>query len=240
MLDLPPYASIYLGAEGMLGGDARDRVAGFWRALGLVPPAEPDHLAALLGLAAALADAERDEPEPARALLWREARRALLAEHLLPWTGAYLHKLAAVAPPAYAAWGALLGRTLAAEEGALGAPATLPLHLREAPALEPPERIGGRAFVDALLAPVRSGMILTPHRPRPRRPRARPRPAHRRAPVRPACAARPGRPGRARLARRRGRPLGRAPGRRRDRCVLAGARARRRRAAAKRRHGGPG
>jgi sulfite exporter TauE/SafE len=36
----------------MLGGAARERVAGFWRAVGLVPPPEPDHLAALLGLAA--------------------------------------------------------------------------------------------------------------------------------------------------------------------------------------------
>ncbi len=160
VFDLPPYASMYVGAEGMLGGAARDRVAGFWRALGLVPPPEPDHLAALLGLAAALADAERDEREPARAVLWREARRALLAEHLLPWTGAYLYKLAAVASPAYVAWGALLGRTLAAEVEVLGAPAILALHLREAPALEPPEHAGGGAFVDALLTPVRSGMIL--------------------------------------------------------------------------------
>ena len=30
-----PYASVYLGAEGMLGGEARDRIAGFRRALGL-------------------------------------------------------------------------------------------------------------------------------------------------------------------------------------------------------------
>ena len=34
----------------MLGGEARDRIAGFWRALGLVPPPEPDHLAVMLGL----------------------------------------------------------------------------------------------------------------------------------------------------------------------------------------------
>jgi TorA maturation chaperone TorD len=161
VLALPPYASIYLGREGMLGGAARDRVAGFWRALGLVPPAEPDHLAALLGLAAALADAERDEREPARAVLAREARHALLTEHLLPWAGPYLAKLAALAPPSYLAWGALLQDALAAETAALGPPATLPTALRDAPALEPPERTGGRAFTAGLLAPVRSGMILT-------------------------------------------------------------------------------
>jgi TorA maturation chaperone TorD len=161
VLGLPPYASVYLGAEGMLGGAARDRVAGFWRALGLVPPHEPDHLAALLGLAAALAEAERDEREPARAVLARQARNALLVEHLLSWTGPYLAKLATLAPPCYQAWGALLHDALTAEAAALGPPATLPLQLREAPALEPPDRTGGHAFVDALLAPVRSGIILT-------------------------------------------------------------------------------
>ena len=47
VFQLYPYASVYLGAEGMLGGEARDRIAGFWRALGQVPPAEPDHLAVM-------------------------------------------------------------------------------------------------------------------------------------------------------------------------------------------------
>ena len=50
VFQLYPYASVYLGAEGMIGGEARDRIAGFWRALRLTPPAEPDHLTALLGL----------------------------------------------------------------------------------------------------------------------------------------------------------------------------------------------
>ena len=48
VLNCPPYAAIYLGADGALGGDAADRVAGFWRAIGVEPPAEPDHLVALL------------------------------------------------------------------------------------------------------------------------------------------------------------------------------------------------
>ena len=30
----PPHAAIHLGTEGKLGGDALDRVEGFWRALG--------------------------------------------------------------------------------------------------------------------------------------------------------------------------------------------------------------
>ena len=38
---LYPYASIYLGTEGQLGGEARDRIAGLWRILGQSSPTEP-------------------------------------------------------------------------------------------------------------------------------------------------------------------------------------------------------
>jgi len=70
--------------------------------------------------------------------------------------------------PFHAAWAGLLGEALAlgrrhaAERGE--AEAGLPLHLREAEPLPDP-RAGGdgaaEAFLRALLAPVRSGMILT-------------------------------------------------------------------------------
>lgn len=150
LFQLYPYASVYAGAEGMLGGEAGDRVAGFWRALGLTPPAEPDHLAALLGLYAMLGD--RDAPT--------EWRRALLWEHLLSWLPVFLAKLDEVAPPSYRAWGRLLADVLAAEAEKLGPQALLPLHLRSAPPLEPPNETGGEAFLSGLLAPVRSGIVL--------------------------------------------------------------------------------
>jgi Nitrate reductase delta subunit len=51
VINCPPYSSIHLGPEGGIGGDAADRVAGFWRAIGLHPPPEPDHLASLFALA---------------------------------------------------------------------------------------------------------------------------------------------------------------------------------------------
>jgi hypothetical protein len=38
VLNCPPYAAVYLGAEGGFGGEAADRVAGFWRAIGVPPP----------------------------------------------------------------------------------------------------------------------------------------------------------------------------------------------------------
>src|SRR5215218_1965505 len=79
VFQLYPYASVYVGAEGMLGGEARDRVAGFMAALGhAAVPAEPDHLALLLGAYAGLCEAERGEVEGQRRVRVRGARRALL------------------------------------------------------------------------------------------------------------------------------------------------------------------
>jgi TorA maturation chaperone TorD len=160
LFQLYPYASVYLGGEGKLGGAARDRVAGFWRALGLVPPAEPDHLAALLGLYASLAEDEPAQSDGAGRLLRREARRALLHEHLLPWTGPYLDRLVELAPPFYRSWGELLRAALAAEAQELAPPRAVPVALREAPRLEPPGEVGGGAFLEQLLAPVRAGFIV--------------------------------------------------------------------------------
>jgi hypothetical protein len=141
---LYPYASVYAGAEGMLGGEARDRVAGFWRAVGATPPAEPDHLAALLGLYAAFSDAEGERA--------RHLRHALLWEHLLSWLPAWLARLEEVAPKSYIGWGRLLRAALLAEAEELGPPASLPLHLRLAPL-----PVG----VESVLVAVSSGVILT-------------------------------------------------------------------------------
>jgi hypothetical protein len=162
VLELPPYASIYLDAEGMIGGEARERVAGFWRALALAPPAEPDHLASLLGLYTALAEAERDEPDPARRALWREARTAFLWEHLASWLPLYLDALEALAGNGYAAWAGLLQDALAGEAARLSPPAGLPAQLRAAPALIVGGETGIDELVGVLLVPVRTGLVLAP------------------------------------------------------------------------------
>lgn len=159
LFQLYPYASVYLGPEGMLGGEARDRVAGFWRALGQTPPPEPDHLAVMLALHARLGELEREGEEADRAR-WRHARRAFLGEHLSPWLPPFLAKLADLAPPFYREWGRVLAEALAAEAVALGRPEELPLHLREAPPLPDPRTAEEGDFLQALLAPVRSGLIL--------------------------------------------------------------------------------
>src|SRR6266508_4578517 len=127
---LVPYASVYLGAE------------------------------AMLGLYATIGEAERGERDRARQALWRQARRALLWEHLLTWAVTYARAVIGSAPPFHAAWAQLLERTLLAEAADLEPPATPPLHLRDAPGL-PEAGEDADALVGVLLAPARSGLILT-------------------------------------------------------------------------------
>jgi TorA maturation chaperone TorD len=161
LFELYPYASVYLGPEGMLGGEARDRVAGAWTALGRPPPAEPDHLGALLGLYASLIEQEDSETRPAEAAMWGAAAAGFLWEHLLSWALPYLDRFGSLGTSPYADWARVLTETLVAEAGRHGPPASLPLHLREAPGLPDPRRVGSEAFVRGLLAPARSGLILT-------------------------------------------------------------------------------
>lgn len=158
---LYPYASVYLGPEGRLGGASRELIGGFWSALGEVPPPEPDHLSVLLGLYARLAELERDADEAPRRAAWRRARGALLWEHLLSWLVLWLPKLAAVASPTYRAWGELLEAALTTEARGLEPPADLPLQLRDAPGLESPGDVAAPVFLSQLLAPARSGLIVT-------------------------------------------------------------------------------
>jgi len=204
LFQLYPYASVHLGAEGMMGGDARDRVAGFWNALGQTPPAEPDHLASLLGLYVTLteqaASRERGGGEVAgsaapggtpgsaesgaEAVLLDQARGVLLREHIAPWVFPFLARVEELAPGPYGVWASLLADVLRAEivredlrpldagrpivlpsESAEADPDDvadpLPVHLSVAPDLPDPRVDGSEEFLTGLLAPVRSGAILT-------------------------------------------------------------------------------
>jgi TorA maturation chaperone TorD len=156
---LYPYASVYLGPEGMMRGEARDRIAGFWRAIGETPPAEPDHLAVLLGLYARLAELTHEAEDAKARAAWEQAQRALLWEHLTSWLPVYLLKVDELASEPYRSWGRALHDCLRAEWDRFPAPAALSLHLRDAPGLAP--AAGMEALIAALLAPVRSGLIIT-------------------------------------------------------------------------------
>ncbi len=159
VFQLIPYAAAYLSPDGMLGGEAADRVAGFWRALRLAQPAEPDHLAALLGLYAALGEREQSG-HPASRAAYRDARRALLWEHLLTWVPTYAQAMTSLPSGFHAAWARLLRDALLDEARALDPPPSQPLHLRDVPQL--PDT-GSDAFIRGLLAPVRSGLLITRH-----------------------------------------------------------------------------
>jgi hypothetical protein len=159
MLNCPPYASVFLGPDGALGGEGTDRVAGFWRAIGLSPPAEPDHLTALLSLYAGLGEAAAQIRRPATAAMLARSSAALFWEHLWPWLPAYLDAVTDLAIPAASAWAALTAAAIAAEAGRHTAPATLPLAQRAAPAAASAGDPSG--LITALLVPVRSGIILT-------------------------------------------------------------------------------
>lgn len=188
---LYPYASVHLGSEGMLGGEAEGRVAGFWSAVGREVPSEPDHLSSLIGLYVALgeegeelagettgahgtdADAHPSAREPsgsavgvaagpdAEAALVARSRRALLEEHLTPWIFAFLERVEELGGAFHAAWAKMLGEALGAEVDRHGPASSLPAHLQVVDELPDPRLDGAKPFLAALLAPARSGAILT-------------------------------------------------------------------------------
>jgi len=158
---LPPYASVYLGPEGMLGGEARDRIAGFWRALDLTPPEESDHITTMLAFYARLGELEAEADPGVATAAWQRSRVAYLWEHLVSWLPMYLARVSDIGSPFYVEWADLLADALRSEAISLPEPDRLPLHLREAPAPVDPREEGLEAFERALLTPVRSGFILT-------------------------------------------------------------------------------
>lgn len=160
VLQLYPYASVHLGPEGMLGGEARDRIAGFLRTLGATPPPEPDHLAVLLAALAELAEREAGTRDPDAAAAWRRSRSALLWEHLLSWVPPFADRVGTHGGP-FQPWADLLVETLRHEAATVGPPTSLPLALRAAPRIDDPRSADARGFLDQLLAPVRTGLILT-------------------------------------------------------------------------------
>ncbi|MGH3120746.1 MAG: TorD/DmsD family molecular chaperone [Streptosporangiaceae bacterium] len=163
VLNLPPYASVYLGPDGALGGEGADRAAGFWRAIGITPPAEPDHLSALLGLYASLGEARVAARRPATVAALARSQASLFCEHLWPWLPAYLDAVQDLAGPALASWADLTRRVIAAEFTAQPACPQLPLALRHAPP-DPQPGLSLGELLSFLTTPVRSGMILTRNR----------------------------------------------------------------------------
>lgn len=153
-----PFASVYLGPEGAIGGAAANRVADFRELLGSTIVGPPDAFGTLLADYAELV--ERSESDP-RAL---HAREAMLWEHLLCWLIPFFDSVERSAPTPYAPWARLTRRVFIGEARVVGNPGYIPLQLRDAPVVD----IGKRTHslddvVRSLLVPVRSGIVITRH-----------------------------------------------------------------------------
>lgn len=160
VLSAPPHAAIHLGPQGKLGGEGLDRVAGFWRALGLAPPEDADHLGVLLMLYAELGEAEAAASSAQGGTQLHTARVALFHEHVWSWAPGYLAAVLALDIPSVSAWAELTLDTLERETTEMDPPDALPLALRAAPdRLQPTDSFD--ELLDALVAPVRSGIVLT-------------------------------------------------------------------------------
>lgn len=161
VLSAPPHAAIHLGPEGKLGGEGLDKVSGFWRALGLRAPEDADHLGTLLLLYAELAQAEGAAGDERRSAQMHRARSALFHEHIWSWAPGYLAAVTSLGIASTTAWAEVTEQLLREERDELGAPASLPLALRDAPpGLD--EADSYDEVLDGLVAPIRSGAVLTP------------------------------------------------------------------------------
>ena len=159
--ELPPYASEYIDCGANSDGEGLERISGFWRALQRDVPNEPDHLSGLLGLVAYLEELQGSEKEPARALLIRRSRSALLWEHLLPWLPMYLDKVESIGDDTvYGDWARLLTEALVNEYRSLGPLENLPIHLTTSSGLPDPRDRGAKLFVSSLFCPNKSGFVL--------------------------------------------------------------------------------
>ncbi|WP_243757707.1 molecular chaperone TorD family protein [Allobranchiibius sp. GilTou38] len=152
VLMAPPHAAIHLGAEGKLGGDALDRVEGLWRALGVTPPVDADHLGVLLMSWAQLLE----DTDPAA----RRVAYTLLHEHIWPWAPGYLGAVGRLGIPSVTAWSELTLQVLHAGLQQAPMPQLLPAALRDAPA-DLTGTIDREDLLDAMVAPIRCGFVLT-------------------------------------------------------------------------------
>ena len=159
VVQLYPYASVYLSANGQLGGEVQDHIGGFWRILRQPVPRDPDHIATLLSTYAQLTERVENGTEPYLQDLARQMRHAFLWEHLVSWILPFTARVRELGSATYRGWATLVLDALESEAVQAGEPALLPLHLRKAPLLPVNPQIN--ELVDTLFTPARSGVILT-------------------------------------------------------------------------------
>lgn len=162
LLQVHPYASVYLSDNGMKGGPVRDRTDGFWRAVGHEPPRESDHLGALMGLLAGLVEAGTSDHAEGR--LTGHAADALRREFLDGWLGVFLDAVDRADPtPFHGEWAGLVrrwGSETHLESSALQDPGAGRDAGETPPEVRMPDERGIDGFVADLLAPGRSGVVV--------------------------------------------------------------------------------
>lgn len=152
ILAAPPHAAIHLGSQGKLGGHGLDRIEGFWRAAGVNPPADADHLGVLLMCYAGLQDTGAGHD--------RRIADALFFEHIWSWAPGYLCAAADLGSDAITAWADLALAALTEQQPRVRTFRQLPLAIRTAP--DPLDAdCGFDELLDAVVAPIRCGMVLT-------------------------------------------------------------------------------
>jgi TorA maturation chaperone TorD len=159
VVQLFPYASIYLSPDGLAGGQVQDRIADYWKVLRRPAPPEVDHASTLLRAYGTLTRGAQDNGASAMANLTDQMRHAFFWENLASWLPIFLLRTRRHGSRFYNAWSDLTLDALEAEAAAMGSAPMTPLHLRNAPM--PPSIAHAAAFVDGLFVPVVSGLILS-------------------------------------------------------------------------------
>lgn len=158
VVQLYPYASVYLSASGQLGGVVQEHIAGFWRVLKQPVPRDPDHIATLFSTYAQLAHHSISGDEAYLSGLVPQLRHAFLWEHMASWILPFTARVCELGSTAYRAWATLIVDAFEAEAAQVGPPSILPLHLRNAPPL--PRTVDLDELVNIVFSPIRSGMII--------------------------------------------------------------------------------
>lgn len=167
--EIPPHESLFLDADGLLGGPVAERVLADYRRCGFRPDPNAsgaDAISEELGLLAFLSGAEADAWEDGKAGVAQrmaDLQGEFLAEHLLAWLHPFALAVQAEESPFYAALAGLLVEMVAEQATAIhpagrGQP---PVALPEAPDLLNDEAAGLREIAAYLTAPPLSGIYLS-------------------------------------------------------------------------------
>jgi TorA maturation chaperone TorD len=156
VVQLFPYASIYLSGDGKAGGFVRDEAAGYFRLVGASVPEEADHIAALLKWYGTLHRGLYGDYNTHAA--GKELRHAFFWSTLGCWLPIYLLRARELGSALYKAWAEVTLDVLEAEAVQIGLPMGVPSGLQTTAVL--PSVDDPVAFVNNLFIPVASGLLL--------------------------------------------------------------------------------